>query len=257
MKRAWFWVLLIGVVLFIISDTIIQDISSSGLMLFVIILGAMIVPVTFVIYFYEHIRDRDISLVFLIICFLIGGGIGVGAAAIIEYNSLTTLHPGSLIVVGLIEESAKMIMPLAAFMIWPFRHEADGLIIGVTVGMGFAALETIGYGFSTLAQSNDSVSALNQVLLFRGLLSPAGHAAWTGIICGVLWRERELAGQWVLNLKVIPFFVLAVVLHASWDIVNTQNSNAVAYLGTVVVATISLGTLMALYQEARRRLKPM
>ena len=254
MKRAWFWVFAIGIILFIIADSIAQNTSDSSYIPLVIVLGAMIVPVTFVIYFYEHIKDRDISRLFLTICFVVGGGIGVGAAAIVEYNSLTTLDPGSLVVVGLIEESAKMIVPLAAFLFWRFRHEADGLIIGVTVGMGFAALETIGYGFSTLAQSNHSLNAVDQVLLFRGLLSPAGHAAWTGIVCAVLWRERELAGQWVLNWKVILFFILAVALHAAWDIVNSQNSNSVAYIGTTIIAAISLGTLISLYQEARRRL---
>ena len=254
MNRAWLWVLGAGITLFLVTDKIVQNSSNSSFLPIVIILGAMIVPVAFVTYFYEHIRDRDISRIFLGICFLIGGGIGVGAAAIVEYSTLKTLDPGSLVVVGLIEESAKMIVPLATFMIWRFRHEADGLILGVAVGMGFAALETMGYGFSTLAQNNNSIAALNQVLLIRGLLSPAGHAAWTGIICATLWRERELAGQWVINWKIIGIFALAVALHATWDIVNTQNSDTVAYAGMLIVAIISLGTLISLYREARTRL---
>ena len=150
-----------------------------------------------------------------------------------------------------------MLIPLIAFMTWRFRHEADGLILGIAVGMGFAALETMGYGFSTLAQNNNSISALNQVLLIRGLLSPAGHAAWTGIICATLWRERELAGHLVINWKVIGIFALAVALHAAWDIVNTQSSDAVAYAGMLIVAIISLGTLIARYREARKRLNSL
>lgn len=254
MNRAWLWVLAVGIVLFSIADTIVQNSSSSGLVPLVIILGALVVPVTFVTYFYEHIRDRDISRLFLGICFVVGGGIGVGAAAFVEYSILKTMDPGSLVLVGLIEESAKMIMPLAAFIIWRFRHEADGLILGVAVGMGFAAFETMAYGFSTLVQNNNSISELNQVLLIRGLLSPAGHAAWTGIICSTLWRERELARQWVINWKVIGVFALAVALHATWDIVNTQNSNVVSYVGMIIVGIISLGALISLYLEARKRL---
>jgi protease PrsW len=255
MKQIWLWVLVIGIILFLILDAIVQNPSNSGFVPAVILLGALVVPVAFVAYFYEHIRDRDISRGFLAVCFLIGGGIGVGAAVVVEYSTLTTLDPGSLIVVGFVEESAKMIFPLAAFMAWRFRHEADGLIIGVTAGMGFAALETMGYGFSTLVQNNNSIDALNQVLIVRGLLSPAGHAAWTGIICATLWRERELAGQWVINWKVLGTFVLAVSLHATWDIVNTQSSDAIAYFGMVIIAVISIGVLISLYREARIRLR--
>jgi protease PrsW len=254
MKQIWLWILSVGIILFFILDAIVQNPSNSGFVPVVVILGALVVPVAFVAYFYEHIRDRDISRPFLAVCFLIGRGIGVGAAATVEYSTLSTLDPGSLAVIGLIEESAKMIFPLVAFMVWRFRHEADGLIIGVTAGMGFAALETMGYGFSTLVQNNNSIDALNQVLIVRGLLSPAGHAAWTGIICATLWRERELAGQWVINWKVLLTFASAVSLHAIWDIVNTQSSDAIAYFGMLIVAGISLGVLISLYRESRRRL---
>jgi RsiW-degrading membrane proteinase PrsW (M82 family) len=250
MNRIWFWVLLTGIILFLILNMVVQGSSNANLVSLLIILGALVVPIAFVVYFYEHIRDRDISRFFLVISFLVGGGIGVGAASIIEYSTLTTLN----LLVGIIEESAKMIFPLAVFMVWRFRHEADGLILGVAVGMGFAALETMGYGFTTLAQNDNSISALNQVLLVRGLLSPAGHAAWTGIICATLWRERELAKQFVINWKVIGIFVLAVALHTTWDIVNTQNSNAIAYIGSMIVAIISLSVLIALYRQARKGL---
>src|SRR5215203_2348062 len=45
----------------------------------------------------------------------------------------------------------------------------------------------------------DNLAVLDEVLLVRGLTSPAGHMAWTALVCAVLWRER---------LKV---------LHALWD----------------------------------------
>jgi len=61
----------------------------------------------------------------------------------------------------------------------------------IAAGMGFAALETMGYGLVSFMQSRGDILILQQVLLIRGLLSPAGHAAWTGFVCAVLWRERE------------------------------------------------------------------
>jgi protease PrsW len=52
--------------------------------------------------------------------------------------------------------------------------------------MGFAALETMGYGFVTLLASRGNLALLEEALLARGLASPAGHAAWTGLVCAVL-----------------------------------------------------------------------
>jgi len=60
--------------------------------------------------------------------------------------------------------------------------------------MGFAALETMGYGLVALIRSQGDVGVLEEVLLIRGLLSPVGHATWTGLICAVLWHKREQTG---------------------------------------------------------------
>ena len=154
---------------------------------------------------------------------------------------------------GFIEETAKLFFPIIIFMGWRYRHEADGLIFGVAAGMGFAAIETAGYAATTLMQNQGSLSAVLQVLVTRGLLSPAGHAAWTGLVCAVLWRERARAGRPIINLNVIAFFLMAVALHAAWDIVNTSNISG--WLGIAAmadIAVVSLGALILRYREARR-----
>jgi RsiW-degrading membrane proteinase PrsW (M82 family) len=253
MKQTWLWTLGIGIVLFLITDVTMQTTGNPNFFPTVIMLGSFVVPVAFVSYFYEHIRDRDIPLSVLGGTFLLGGAIGTIAAGILEYSTLTSSSPISLLGVGLIEESAKFIVPLVLFLGWRYRHEADGLLFGVTVGMGFAALETMGYALVTLIQSQGDVTAMNQVLLVRGLLAPAGHGAWTGIICAVLWRERAKAGKITINGWVIGAFALSVTLHTLWDIVNSQSSNAVAYGGMAVLALISLGVLITLYLSARKQ----
>ena len=60
------------------------------------------------------------------------------------------------------------------------------MIIGVASGMGFATLETMGYGFSALLSSGN-LAEVDQTLLLRALLSPAGHVAWTGLTAAALW----------------------------------------------------------------------
>lgn len=79
-------------------------------------------------------------------------------------------------------------------------------------------------------------------------MSPAGHAAWTGLVCAVLWRERLKAGRAVLNWRVVAAFLTEVVLHALWDAFNSLQG-AIALLG-LGVALASLILLVGRVREA-------
>jgi RsiW-degrading membrane proteinase PrsW (M82 family) len=90
-----------------------------------------------------------------------------------------------MIAVGLIEEAAKLVVP-------------------------------VGYAFVALIQSGGNVGAAEETLLIRGLLSPAGHAAWTGLACWGLWRFAiEPSGKRFLGF--VGMYALAVALHTAWD----------------------------------------
>lgn len=255
MKNRWLQLLIGGVLLFAAVDVAVRFTGNINYFPTVILLGAFVVPIVFVVFFYEHVRDRDIPIWTLAACFFVGGAVGLIAAGVLEFTTLQSLGIGGLVGVGVIEEAAKLIFPFFMLVAWKYRHEADGLLFGVSAGMGFAALETMGYGLVALIQSQGNIGSVQQVLLIRGLLSPAGHAAWTGLVCAVLWREYEKAGKLTLNLQVWLYFALAVVLHASWDIINSANVSAlVAYAGMFSLAVVSIGLLILRYREARRDL---
>lgn len=174
-------------------------------------------------------------------------------AGTLEYDLLRSVGIFALLGVGLIEESAKLIFPLIFYFAGRYRSEASGILFGVASAMGFAALETMGYAFVTLLQSKGSLGALDEVLLVRGLMSPAGHAAWTGLVCAVLWRERLKAGRAVLNWRIVAAFLTAVILHALWDTFNSLQGG-VALLG-LGVALASLIFLVRRVREADRALR--
>ena len=55
-----------------------------------------------------------------------------------------------------------------------YRKQADGLLIGVAAGAGFAALETMGYAFTTLIKSGGDIpDTVDILLLLRGFLMTA------------------------------------------------------------------------------------
>jgi RsiW-degrading membrane proteinase PrsW (M82 family) len=88
--------------------------------------------------------------------------------------------------VGFIEERARLVVPLVFFLRWRYRSEMARLSFGLASGMGSAALETLGYSIAALIGSRGNAGVAEFVLLVRGILSPAGHAAWTALIAGTL-----------------------------------------------------------------------
>jgi RsiW-degrading membrane proteinase PrsW (M82 family) len=176
------------VLLYLLERTLVAT-QNLNLVPSVLLLGAFLVPVTFTTYLYEWLPEWEVPLPPLAICFVWGGALGVVVAGTLEYDLLRSLGVFALLGVGLIEEGAKLIFPLIFYFLGRYRSEGTGILFGVSTAMGFAALETMGYGFVTLLQSEGNLAALDEVLLARGLTSPAGHAAWSGLVCAVLWRE--------------------------------------------------------------------
>ena len=257
--KRWLHIFLGGILLFFLTDLALRITGNPNFFPTVILLGAFVVPVTFVMYFYEYVRDRDISQLLLTTTFLMGGTIGLVAAGLLESGTFQNLGILGLFGVGLIEEGAKLIFPLALFIGWRYRHEADGLLFGVASGMGFAAFETMGYGLVSLIQSGGNIAFLEQVLIVRGLLSPAGHAAWTGFACAILWHEREKKGRFVVNFAFIGAFILVVVLHSLWNITASlgsliPDSFLIVTIGNIVVAIVSLTLLLWRFRKARSSL---
>ena len=96
---------------------------------------------------------------------------------------------------------------------------------------------------------------LDEVLVARWRCQPAGHAAWTGLVCAVHWRERLRRGGPVLNSKVVGASATAVVLHALWDTFNLlRGATFVGVLSvevlSLLVAVVSLTLLIRRVREA-------
>jgi protease PrsW len=254
-KRTWFKLFVPGIVLFIAAERALSITQNPHLLPTLIVVGAFLVPVTFITYVYERDRDRDIPIGAVATTFLWGGAVGILVAGLVEYETLRHLGLLALLGVGAIEESAKLIFPMGLYFRDRYLHEADGLLFGVASGMGFAALETMGYGLTAFLDSHGSLTTLEDTLLTRGILSPAGHAAWTGFLCSVIWRQRQRAGRRTLNWRIVGAFVMVVLLHTTWDAfgslsTRTSASVAIDIIGLAIVAAFSLWLLIRRVRKA-------
>ena len=182
-----------------------------------IALGAFAVPVSFVALVRDLLPNAAVPARALVTCFVIGGVIGTASASLLEYDAHRDLGVVPALLVGAIEEPAKLALPLIAFAVGTYRRTADGLALGIAAGMGFAAFETMGYALGALIAPDGGVIACENVLLLRGALAPLAHPAWTGLVCTALWWTRR-HGRRPLSLTVAPAaFLTAVLLHGGWD----------------------------------------
>jgi len=230
-------VLVVGVVLFELIRRAIVETGNPHFVPALILLGAAVIPTAFVTFVAGRRLVFAVSSGTVLLTALIGGVIGVVTAGLLEYGTLRRLGVLPMVGVGLIEEFAKLIVPAALLLVLRRdRHPADGLLLGVACGAGFAVLETMGYAFVVLIQSQGNLDVVDNVLFSRGILSPAAHMAWTALAAAALWRAASERWHPAAVGRFVGVFVLVVALHTAWDL----SGSTAAY---VVLAVISLALL--------------
>ena len=237
--RRWSWVLVlvVGAALYLLIRHAITDTGNPNLLPSLILLGAAVVPTAFVTFIAGRRLVFGVGAGTVLLTALVGGVIGVVTAGVLEYNTLQRLGALPMLSVGLIEEAAKLILPAAVLLfVRRDRHPADGLLLGVACGAGFAVLETMGYAFVVLVQSQGNLEVVDDLLFLRGILSPAAHMAWTGLAAAALWQAAAQRWHPAALGRFALTFVVVVALHTAWDLSGTT----AAY---VVLSVISLALL--------------
>ncbi|MDQ0952363.1 RsiW-degrading membrane proteinase PrsW (M82 family) [Streptomyces phaeochromogenes] len=206
-----------GLVLWALSALVTYATGNTTLLPTLILLGSFLVPVVFALWAYEH-HGRDLGVNVILGCFLTGGVLGVLGASVMEYY---LLHPSlwMFVGVGLIEEAVK-----AAALMFVLRRQTRirglraGLVLGASVGFGFAALESAGYAFNAAVSTEGiDLRALLETEILRGVPAPLGHGLWTAITGAVLLAHRRPSGQFAFTAPVVGTYVGVALLHALWD----------------------------------------
>ncbi|GAA3557990.1 PrsW family intramembrane metalloprotease [Microlunatus spumicola] len=243
-RLSWVAVLVLGVVAYLVVLRTAVATQNVNFIPSLLLLGSAVVPFTVLTFAATGGRRIVVSSGLLALVAVLGGIIGTVAAGTLEYDALVRLKTLPMIFVGLIEESAKLVVPLLVLLFSRYRGAAAGVVIGVASGMGFATLETMGYGFTALLKSG-SIAALDSTLLLRALLSPAGHVAWTGMTAAALFAIGTSTRRGRAVLRFVATFIGAVLLHAAWD----GSNNLIVH---VLVALVSIAGLLVVIHRTRR-----
>jgi RsiW-degrading membrane proteinase PrsW (M82 family) len=240
--HGWWQVLLSGLSLYSLGLGVLVITENPNIFPTVVMLGTFLVPAAYVAFFYERRHLSDLSLPATFLSFVYGGVLGVFAAAVLEPLFIRRLDFATAFGIGFIEEFVKILGVLVIAHHRRHDSELDGLILGAAAGMGFAALESMGYAFTAFLRSEGSLSITVAVTLFRGILSPLGHGTWTAILAAVLFRESR-AGRFRVNARVLGAYLTVVALHGLWDGLPGVIAAVVQADLDIFIAQISIGAI--------------
>lgn len=257
-RRSWFRILLLGFAIYISTIIAFSSTGNPNLFPTIALVGNFLVPVSFVAFFYERRNRFNISMASTALSFIFGGILGTVAAAILEPYFIGRLTFSSSFIVGIIEESTKLIGVLLVAKRGRHTSGLDGIILGAAAGMGFAAFESTGYVFTDFLQSGGNLSEAVALTLLRGIVSPVGHGTWTAILASTLFSESGYYG-YNINRKVIGAFLTVIILHGLWDGIPFALNALIPSFHSVLTGQLAVGIfgLVILYrrwQAARRQL---
>lgn len=258
-KYKWYKLFIIGFITYILGLIVLIWTGNSILFPSVVMLGNFLIPVTYVAFFYERRRLSNVNMTDTVAAFFYGGFLGTFAAAILEPIFIHTLNFKTAIIVGVIEEFTKILGVLFIYKHKRHKLELDGIILGAAAGMGFAALESIGYAFTFFLRSKGSLSITVYITMLRGILAPLGHGTWTAILAGIFARENA-DRHFTINRKVIRAYITVVLLHGLWDGIPSimeiiMPIGAAVFIVEFIVGFTGIFILVRLWFQAKRQAK--
>lgn len=238
-----------------------QNIYSAAGMFFI---GAMVVPVSGLIFFWEVNAPRNISIFTAIKIFFAGGAFSFVSTMILYSIAGDFASTNSLIgamIIGIVEETGKMIISSRYMNKLKEKYILNGLLIGAAVGAGFAVIETAGYALDSFMEYwsyggtlSSSGGFAAHTLFLRSLLALGGHISWTAVASAgyvAALDDSKDGGGVLTNRKFYFFFFLVIILHGLWDGVNVLGYTMLIILTLLILVVVLILISAGMRQVSR------
>jgi RsiW-degrading membrane proteinase PrsW (M82 family) len=204
---------------FIIGLAAIVLLVATGLIVAALLASIFLVPTLYIVYLYEAQVYRDEPAVVLGATLIGGIVLGLIVTIVADHVIGVSLRSSSGPIIGytvVLPIIQLIVMPIPALVLRvlpQFGETIDGLVFGVTAGLGFAMAEGLVNYSSVIADQGvhtDSASWIYPMVALA-VLVPLIHGSASGAITATLWRRtRRGTARWV-SLVGIPIAVVAVV----------------------------------------------
>jgi len=240
-----FLVLAVTFIFLYISTEIFQNLHALPGM---IIIGSFAAPVSLLILFWEMNAPRNISFYEVGKMFFVGGAASIVITLLLyEVFPVYDLDFSGAIIVGVIEEVGKLAIILYFIQKMNPKYILNGLLIGATIGAGFAAFESAGYAYTFGSMLGEG--AMMNVIFTRGWMSIGTHVAWSAIAgAAVVYvkRNEPLKGDHILHADFLKLFAVSIVLHAVWDMpLEALHNFYFIFIVLIIVAWIFIFSLIS------------
>jgi len=190
----------------------------------IIFIGALAIPFSLLIFFWEVNAPRNINIFDVVKIFFFGGISSLLITMILNRAvTIGEVDYFGAIMIGIIEEVAKFVVIAYYLRGSKRKYILNGLLLGAAVGAGFAVFETAGYVFAYGFQ----IPIMMRIIYTRGILAFGGHIVWaamSGAALAMVKKENRLEIKHLLNIKFLKYFIMAIVLHAIWDMPISNTS---------------------------------
>jgi RsiW-degrading membrane proteinase PrsW (M82 family) len=159
---------------------------------------------------------------YVLFTFLYGSIVSIGIAIFFESIAYVVVPQTALtisIVSAIIEEPSKALAVRFAYDSKQMDGVMDGVVYGVSAGLGFSATENILYGLGFGIE----------VTLIRAFLTPIGHSAWA-TITGVGYGLKS-GGK---AKTILPFLSIAILFHFTWNYLVFLSKDPI-YIGFIAL----------------------
>ncbi|WP_160689135.1 PrsW family intramembrane metalloprotease [Clostridium sp. C2-6-12] len=183
----------------------------------IIFIGAFIIPFTLLIFFWEVNAPRNVNIFDVVKIFFIGGVSSLLITMVLSRIVIIgEIDYYGAFMVGFIEETGKLIVVAYYLRGSKRKYILNGLLVGAAVGAGFAVFETAGYVFAY----GYEIPVMMKIIYMRGALAFGGHIVWAAM-CGaslaMVKEDDRLRIKHITNLEFFKYYIIAVILHAVWD----------------------------------------
>lgn len=212
------------------------------------ITGTIIAPLTIFMFVWEMNVFRNVAFSKSVFLIAIGGAMSVIASLIIyEFISVSdNMNLFAAICIALIEEFAKAITAYILIKRLKITKILPAIVIGASVGVGFAIIESIMYAYNANAKNGEQGMLL--VILLRGVTALGGHSIWSSISAAMLvkvCRGKVVSLGAFQNENFLKVFAIPIILHTAWNFLG-------GILMYIILTFIGVTMLVALFNIGLR-----